>query len=83
MTPDIHIHRPCSGSPADMDEYLRRNLLVAKSIGITANVGVALKRLEEQSMPPKWLIGLLKGIVDRNLLIPRELAAHRDEIDVR
>lgn len=63
------------------DEYLRRNLLVAKSYGIAANASSALSRLEAQSRPPKWLISALTGIINRNLEIPRELAAHRDELN--
>ena len=66
---------------ADMKEYLRRNNLVAKSIGIQANANAALDRLNNQKRPPKWLINTLQGIIDRSEPLPSDLAKYRDEAD--
>ena len=63
------------------DEYLRRNLMVAKSIGIVANATAGTARLRALSRPSKWMIELLEGIVERAIPLPHELAAYRDADD--
>lgn len=60
------------------DEYLRRNLLVAKAEGAKANASAALKRLEMQTRPPKWLCEYLRGIIERASALPPDLAKWRD-----
>ncbi len=62
----------------DRDEYLRRNLLHAKSLGVKANASAALKRLEMQANPPKWLVAALRGILERADPLPADLARWRD-----
>ena len=64
--------------PADMDEYLRRNLLVAKAIGIRANAEAAKARLLATKKPPRWMIDVLNGIVERAKPLPADLATFRD-----
>jgi hypothetical protein len=61
------------------EEYLRRNLLVAKAEGAKANASVALKRLEMQTRPPKWLVDYLRGILERVAPLPAELALWRNQ----
>ncbi len=60
------------------EEYLRRNLLVAKAVGAKANASVALERLEMQTRPPKWLCEYLRGIIERVSPLPTDLAKWRD-----
>lgn len=61
-------------------EYLRRNVLLARSIGVRAGVESILSRLEKTKLPPLWLITALGEALDRMQEIPKELAAHRDEV---
>ena len=61
------------------DEYRRRNLIHAASVGMKANAEAALDRLYDHAHPPLWLMDLLQGIVDRGERVCPELAAHRDE----
>lgn len=64
------------------EEYLRRNLLHCASIGALASVETALTRFRQMKRkPPKWLIELLEGAVERSQRVSREMAAHRDEIE--
>lgn len=60
------------------DEYLRRNLVVAKACGARAGVSKSLKRLEQMSRPPKWLIQSLRGVLERCEPLPSELAKWRN-----
>lgn len=66
--------------PIDMDEYLRRNKLLAAAEGAKAGASVSLKRLEMQKRPPKWLVASLRGIVDRADRVVQEMVRHRDEV---
>ena len=66
-----------------MTEYLRRNLIVAKSIGAKAGVSKSLKRLEQMSRPPKWLVESLQGVLVRQDPLPEELAKWRDSAEDR
>lgn len=65
-----------------MDEYLRRNLLHAASCGAEANARAARDRLMLSKKQPKWLVELLDGIIDRAHRVSKEMAAHRDEIEI-
>lgn len=58
-------------------EYLRRNLLVCKAIGANANAKAALKRLQAQKRPPKWLAAYLQGIIERTEELGPALACYR------
>lgn len=60
------------------DEYLRRNLVVAKAGGIVANSESAIERLSAMKRQPKWLLEVLRGIHDRAAPLPAELAAWRN-----
>lgn len=69
-----------SDPPPEVVEYLRRNKVVAASIGMKANAEAAAKRLRSTAQPPKWLLELLDGIVERGEQVVPEVAKHRDEI---
>lgn len=58
-------------------EYLRRNLLVCKAVGANANAKAALKRLQGQKQPPKWLVAYLEGIIERTEPLGPALACYR------
>lgn len=64
-------------------EYLRRNLLVAKSIGINSNAKAAMARVRTLKRQPAWLVKYLQGILDRAEPLPKELAAYRDSVPTR
>lgn len=61
-------------------EYLRRNLVHCSAVGCRANVGVALERLRTWKNPPKWLVSLLEGALERASEAADELATHRDRL---
>ena len=65
-----------------MDEYLRRNMLHASSVGAEANAKTALERVSGWKNSPKWLVEALQGIIDRCEKVAPEMAKHRDEIEV-
>lgn len=58
-------------------EYLRRNMNVCKAVGAHANAKAALKRLQAQKRPAKWLVEYLEGIVSRTEPLAHELAMYR------
>ena len=62
------------------EEYFRRNLLVAQALGARAGVAKGKERVMRLKHPPQWLITLFDGVLDRLEPLPRELAAHRDEV---
>ena len=62
------------------EEYLRRNLIHAASVGMKENAQASLRRLRTQKSPPGWLIKSLEGIVERGERVCPELAARRDEL---
>ena len=64
----------------DAATYARRNILHAKSVGALANAMAALKRLQAQKHPPKWLVRSLESIVERAAPVADEMARHRDEV---
>lgn len=63
------------------DEYLRRNLLVAKACGAAAGVRTIQMRLRQTKRPAKWLLMALEEIADRIRPLAGELADHRNEIN--
>lgn len=67
---------------AAMEEYLRRNLLHAAAVGAEANARAALQRLLETKRPRKWLVEALDGIATRANRVAKEMAAHRNEIEI-
>lgn len=58
-------------------EYLRRNMNVCKAVGAHANSKAALKRLQAQKRPAKWLVEYLEGIISRTEPLAHELAKYR------
>lgn len=65
---------------ARVDEYLRRNLLHAASIGIQASCDLLLIRYARLKRPPKWAILQTEVIKERIMNVAPEMARHRDEI---
>jgi hypothetical protein len=63
-----------------MDEYLRRNLLVAKAHGAEAAARTILNRLATRKRAPKWLVKQANDIYSRAKALPRDLAIYRDEL---
>ena len=64
----------------NIDEYLRRNLLHASSVGVRANIEAAIKRLASQKRTPKWLMQLLKQTCAQAERVRQEMADHRNEV---
>ena len=65
-----------------LEEYLRRNLVHASSVGTLATTRAAIKRVKNLKRPQKWLVKFLEAIHRRAEPLPEELAKHRDEIKV-
>ncbi len=65
-----------------MEEYLRRNLLHASSVGAEANAKTALKRIKGWKKPPLWLVAALESVIERCERVAPEMAKHRNEIEV-
>jgi hypothetical protein len=64
---------------ASVDEYLRRNLVVCKAVGLKAEIKVTTQRLRGMSRVPKWLFASLTAMHERAADLPPELAKWRDE----
>jgi hypothetical protein len=60
------------------EEYLRRNLIHASSIGVRANVASALVRLRKTKRPAKWLVELLDRTLVRAEKVHPEVAKWRN-----
>lgn len=60
------------------EEYLRRNLVHAGSVGVVAGLEVAIKRLGGMKSAPKWLKELLASEHKKAAQFPAELAAWRN-----
>jgi hypothetical protein len=60
------------------DEYLRRNLMHAKSCGLFAQILVTTDRVAKLKRPPKWLIHHLTEMRKRAEPLMPEMAAWRD-----
>ncbi len=61
------------------DEYLRRNVLHASSLGATAAARVALERLGKMKRPPKWIVDAFKSVQERTEPLSPDLARWRNE----
>ena len=59
-------------------EYLRRNLVVSKAVGVDAGLQAAIKRLPKRT--PQWLRNILANEQAKMAAIKSEAASHRDEI---
>jgi hypothetical protein len=62
-------------------EYLRRNLLHASSVGVVAGLESAINRLRELKRCPRWLFLKLSTEHVKACAIATEMAKHRDEIE--
>lgn len=62
------------------DEYLRRNILLCKSIGVITEAESVLCRLNSMRNPPKWLIKCMNEIIKRAEPVRKEMAYHRGEV---
>ena len=60
------------------NEYLKRNLELAKAYGAHAAVKRALHRLHRLRHRQQWLIDLLKGADERLQHLPKALIVYRD-----
>jgi hypothetical protein len=69
--------KPVEGTKKN-DEYLRRNLLVAKAYGAHAAVRIALARALTVKRMPKWLVEYLRSADERMPDLPPALARYRD-----
>ena len=62
------------------DEYLRRNMNVARAIGIrSAALEMRRRLIERKRKPEKWLLYYVDSIIERIDYLPKELAKFRDE----
>ena len=62
------------------EEYLRRNVVVAKAWGVRGGLDYALVRLSKLSRRPKWLFDLLGREYEKMDSIIKETVKHRDEV---
>lgn len=63
----------------DLDEYLRRNLVVCKAHGAASAVAKAAERAGALKRAPKWLVALLASAQERMPDVIAATVAHRDE----
>lgn len=66
-----------------MKEYLRRNLLHAKAVGVEWGIRVTITRLSKAKRTPKWLLDGLHRDLRGALDVRHEMARHRDEVKPR
>lgn len=62
------------------EEYLRRNRIHAKTVGVQAGIKVAIARLEKQKQPPLWLLTILRQEYAKMDAICAEAVMHRAEV---
>lgn len=62
------------------DEYLRRNLAVAKSYGVRAGMELILSRISKYKNPPVWMTIVLKREIEKMDGVIESSIAHRDEV---
>jgi hypothetical protein len=60
------------------EEYLRRNLVIAKACGLKAEIKVTTQRLRQMRRVPQWLFKSLTAMHERAADLPPELARWRD-----
>jgi hypothetical protein len=73
-------HSRASEAKTVSAEYLRRNLVHAKSVGVCSNLEAALRRLKALKKPIKWLIDNLYGTLGRAGSVSQEMVRHRNEV---
>ena len=60
------------------EEYLRRNLLHAKSVGAVAALNGARARLLNVKRAPKWMLTAIESALARSRPLPDEIARWRN-----
>lgn len=60
-------------------EYLRRNVVVAKAVGVKCGLAVAINRMVLPKKYPKWLYEMLLREQDKMQSVVDEMVKHRDE----
>lgn len=63
-----------------LEEYLRRNIEVAKCVGALSASAKALERVKSWAEPRLWLVRSLQAAVERLESCKTELVRHRDEV---
>lgn len=66
-------------SAAPHEEYIRRNIVVAKACGLKEEIKVTTQRLRQMRRVPKWLFASLTAMHERAADLPTELAKWRDD----
>jgi hypothetical protein len=66
--------------PVETNEYLRRNLNVARAVGAESLAQSILDQLGRMKRPPKWLVEKVRGIEERVQPLAAELAAYRNQV---
>jgi hypothetical protein len=61
-------------------EYLRRNLLHAKSVGVYFGIKAVVDRVETMRRKPQWMLEILNRELVKAYIIQKEMAAHREEM---
>ena len=71
-----------TGKPAEKPnaEYLRRNLLHCKAVGVAAGIEAVLNRLYTQTRAPQWLLKILVTEWRKAEAVAEEMGVHRDEV---
>jgi hypothetical protein len=69
-----------TNQPVETNEYLRRNLNVARAVGAETLARSILARLGSAKRPPKWLVEKMRGIQERVQPLAAELAAYRNQV---
>ena len=65
-------------------EYLRRNLLHCKAVGVYYGIKAIFDRLhtKAQTRAAKWLMKILAAEMAKAEVVHKEMSAHRDEVEV-
>jgi predicted small secreted protein len=63
-----------------IDEYLRRNLIIAKSVGVCSGIKAVINVLNTRKRKPKKILKILQTISIQSENVNNELIKHRDEI---
>ena len=66
--------------PPQTEEYLRRNLLHCKAVGVAAGLRAVRDRLRTLKRKPLLLVGIINRELEKAELMADEMARHRDEV---
>jgi hypothetical protein len=69
-----------SHTTAKEHEYLRRNLLHAKSCGVYYGIKSIIDRLNKLQNKPKWILEALNKELTKAEVVQQEMATHREEV---